>query len=374
MLGLANTALSGSTLEALYSITLDGTDDYIDLGTGINLGSNDFTISLWVKTAAFHSKFFISEYEDANNRWYFHTNSVDPPQLHFVQVIGGVAHTTYVDTSGNTDLDSLQNAWTHLAISADRNGNVIGYVNGVAGSTTSGQATSLTTAANARIGRYAVSTYSDFQIDEVSIWNAALTSGSIQAIYNQGSAIDVASGASIDSTYLRGYWRMGNGKDDDKINGVIHDQHDPGYGADVVTDGDFPSLDNWTIINATGANQVTLVDGTAKITYDHTVSADGLGVRQSGILVVGKTYKLTMDVVSISGGGVKYFSGSTEHENSIGTGAHESYFIATGVDFTVYRQTPSSSSVSTLDNIVIKSLRGIPGLTSGGPTFSSDTP
>ena len=167
---------------------------------------------------------------------------------------------------------------------------------------------------------------------------------------------------------------MGNGKDDDKIKKVIHDQHDPGYGADVVTDGDYPSLDNWTIINATGANQVTLVDGTAKITYDHTVSADGLGVRQSGILVVGKTYKLTMDVVSISGGGVKYFSGSTEHESSIGTGAHESYFIATGVDFTVYRQTPSSSSVSTLDNIVIKSLRGIPGLTSGGPTFSSDTP
>lgn len=240
MLGLSSTVSSGSILESLYSITLDGTDDYIDLGTGISLGTADFTISLWVKTADFHNKYFISEFVDAENRWFLHTNGESPPQLHFVQEIGDTAHTTYVDTSGNTNLDNLQNAWTHLAISADRDGNVKGYVNGVVGSTVSGQATSLTTTANTFIGRYS-STYSAIQIDEVAIWNAALDADNITAIYNSGrpTNLNINSGNYNQSSALQAYYRMGNGTFDDKANGVVHDQHASGFGAELVTNGTF---------------------------------------------------------------------------------------------------------------------------------------
>ena len=47
MLGLANTVSSGSTLESLYSLTFDGTDDHINLGDNLDLGTDNFTISLF---------------------------------------------------------------------------------------------------------------------------------------------------------------------------------------------------------------------------------------------------------------------------------------------------------------------------------------
>ena len=309
MLGLSSTVSSGSTLESLYSITLDGTDDYIDLGTGINLGTVDFTISLWVKTADFHNKYFISEFVDAENRWFLHTNSVDPPQLHFVQEIGNTAHTTYVDTSGSTNLDNLQNAWTHLAISADRDGNVIGYVNGVAGSAVSGQATSLTTTANTFIGRYS-STYSAIQIDEVAIWNAALNEDNITAIYNSGRPTNLTlnSGNYNQSSALQAYYRMGNGTFDDKANGVIHDQNSSGFESSSLYASDYTSgVDGWTGFGegvvAGNIDGIVEVDNCLRYTSNSDVG-DTRAFLKSDVLTIGKVYKVTFSYYIPSGSNV----------------------------------------------------------------------
>ena len=80
-----------------------------------------------------------------------------------------------------------------------------------------------------------------------------------------------------------------------------------------------------------------------------------------------------MDVVVTTGNGVKVWTGAGHTEN-IGTGAHVSYFVASSDNFHIYRQNANTSTTATVDNIVIKQLNGLPGLTSGGPTFSSDTP
>ena len=109
------------------------------------------------------------------------------------------------------------------------------------------------------------SNYFNGKIDEVSIWGAALDSGSVGKLYDQGSSINVTTGSSIDSTHLKGYWRMGNGTFDDKANGAVHDQHAPGFGAEVVVNGDFTgdasewdNLVNAAIDNTTGVATISV--------------------------------------------------------------------------------------------------------------------
>lgn len=375
MLGLANTVSSSSTLDSLYSITLDGTDDYINLGNVLNLGQGDFTISMWVYVTEAASNIFLSKYQDANNYWAFKTQG--DGQVQFEAKINGSA---ICDQISAADGILSENQWVHIAHTNDRSeteGEKI-YINGTL-SRTGGQGSTddIDNTGSLYIGRVANQyAESGTKIDEVSIWTAALDGETIAAIYTKGGQHDLAAGRTIGTTPLAAYYRMGNGKFDDKKNGAIHDQNInssyAGFGSDVVTDGDFPSLDNWDKLNEDGANQVTLVDGTAKITYDTSVGG-ALGISQTNILTSGKTYMVTMDVVSISGNGVKIYSGN-EHAASIGTGPHKSYFVADGVDFRIFRNSAGASSVTTVDNIVIRQLNGLPGLTSGGPTFTSDVP
>jgi len=400
MLGLASTVSSGSLLESLYSITLDGTDDYIDLGTGISLGTADFTISLWVKTADFHNKYFISEFVDSDNRWFFEANSDDPPELSFVQVIGGTAHTTYNDTSGNINLDSHQNVWTHIAISADRDGNVKGYVNGVAGSAITGQATNLTTTANTFIGRYS-STYSAIQVDEVSIWNAALDEASVQAIYNKGGQYDLTSGLSIGTESLVAYYRMGNGTFDDKINGVIHDQHASGFGSEMVTNGHFnTNTAGWTN-NLSGDSTITQGsfggrDGVARVVidtngqgdrfeHDITWEKDCLYYFSVDVYLLSGKFRIDGDDLDIVG------AGPGSDANVLGTITYDAAVDDRWRTLTGYARGGRtggvdeiwirSSSVAAefyIDNLSVKKLNGIPGLTSdangSGFNFTSDVP
>ena len=382
MLGLANTISSGSTLESLYSITFDGTNDYIDLGDNIDLGTDNFTISLWAKFAdATHSgvvSYFLSKNQNEHNRVRLFLSTAGKIQ---VRIHG--EETEIINKTGDTAVTALEDTWVHICISCERDGNMLLYVNGSTSTYGFSHGVSSTSSVNLdNTGSWTVGTldgtsnYFNGKIDEVSIWGAALDSGSVGKLYDQGSSINVTTGSSIDSTHLKGYWRMGNGTFDDKANGAVHDQHAPGFGSDVVTDGDFPSLDNWDELNEGGDNQVTLVDGKAKLTYVTGSTTDALGIRQSGILTIGNTYKITMDVVVTTGNGVKVWTGAGHAEN-IGTGAHVSYFVASSANFPIYRQSSNTSTTATVDNIVIKQLNGYPGLTSNVdvPTaFSSDTP
>lgn len=376
MLGLVNTVSSGSVPESKYSLSFDGTDDYLDLGL-IDFDDNNFSCSLWFKVA---DGVTWTEYAALfDNR-----NTAGGDVGYQIRFTGDVGEVMLFSDFGGTTISGVADgmsadAWYHIVATVDRAGDQVLYVNGSEENTAdiSGQSSvDMTNALNLKIGK-AGNTEVQAKISEVVIWNVALDSAAVTAIYNSGRPTNLTfdSGNYDNSSALVAYYKMGNGSFDDKANGVIHDQHAPGFGGNEVYDGDFPSLDNWTILNAAGleSSTVTLVDGAVKITYDHTETGAALGIRQNGILTSGKTYVITMDIVSISGSGVKVYSGS-QHAGEIGTGFHKSYFVATGANFHIYRHTDASSSVTTIDNIVIKQLNGNPGLTSGGPTFSSDTP
>ena len=62
--------LGGDEFRDEYSLAFDGTNDYINFGNVLNLGTGDFSISAWVKASDFNGTYIVSKYEDANNRWY----------------------------------------------------------------------------------------------------------------------------------------------------------------------------------------------------------------------------------------------------------------------------------------------------------------
>ncbi len=365
MLGLGGAVSSGSTPEPKYSITLDGADDYVDLGTAVSLGAGDFSISLWVKTDDFHNKFFISEYVDAEDNWYFRGSDQDPPTLQFFHEISDTATTIYLGSS--ISLDNHKNAWTHIAITADRNGKVIGYVNGVADDADkNGDTTNLTTTANTLIGRYH-NDYSDIQVDEVSIWDASLSQASVESLYNNGKPanISITHGAAFAIT-AHAWYRMGNGSFDDKANGAIHDQHNPGFGADLVTNGDFAADSTWS--KGTG---MLIEDGVCKFNGNQNAQ-----LSQNIGLVTGAVYKAKFTISNYVSGELDVnIGGNTRQGNYTANGTYEVVEISsTGNNLFFQEKNDSGGFVGHLDNVSVKRLNGLPGLTSGGPTFSSDTP
>ena len=397
MLGLENTVSSGSTLESLYSLTFDGTDDHINLGDNLDLGTDNFTISLWAKFAdATHGgtvAYFLAKNQDSNNRVRLFLSTGGKIQ---VRIDGDGS--SVINKVGDTAVTALEDTWVHICVSCARDGNLLLYVNGSTSTygfshdVSSSSSVDLDNTGPWIIGAISVdSNFFNGKIDEVSIWGAALDSGSVGSLYNQGSAIDVASGTSIDSTYLKGYWRMGNGLFDDKANGVIHDQHNPGFGAEALTNGDFETdgditADSWSLgwaglSDAGAAEGVTIEGGLLVMNNDGTVN-DGRvyatnGSSSQNVVTSGKIDKLTYTIVEILGESVamKYHTGAatvdlTNEQETVGT--HTIYYRAAGTVFILYQLT--SGSTVKLSEVSLKPLNGFPGLTSGGPTFISDTP
>jgi len=120
----------------------------------------------------------------------------------------------FVDGPANyADSGALSSGnWNHVMGVYD-NSSITLYVNGSATSASySGALSSLTDVFN--IGRLGGSgDLADGKIDEVGVWNAALTAGAVSALYNSGTPINLkqSSGSYTQTANLRGYWRMGDG-------------------------------------------------------------------------------------------------------------------------------------------------------------------
>ena len=98
--------------------------------------------------------------------------------------------------------------WVHLVGVFDAGNNLKLYKNGCLASTTNTDISTLTaTSADFKLGAW-----SD-EIDEVAIWNTALSADAVAAIYNGGAPIDLSenSGDYTSSSNLQGYWRMNEG-------------------------------------------------------------------------------------------------------------------------------------------------------------------
>jgi hypothetical protein len=389
MLGLGSALTTGSTPEQMYSLALDGTGDLLNIGNVDLIGAGDFSISIWVKTTDtdIDSNYWVAKHQDDDNRWKFLASGQDPPTMQFLGRKGG---TTQISEVGSTSLDGAQyteGPWNHYVVSADRDGNMVYYINGVADSThdisSDDPATDLGNNGVLLIGSRIASgsgTWAGF-MNDVAIFNVALDAGAVAAIYNSGKPFDLNTdrGNYDNASALQGYWKMGNGPFDDKIQGVVHDAHNPGYGAELWdgTDGDDA---NWVVY---ASNTKAEDDGAVKITYVDSTNGAKIILKDATDLntdlTVGATYRLTWDA-KVNTSSVKINTTGIINDTQIVVDStdfagYTMYMIAESTDADLLFVTHmTTGEIVWIKNISLKKLNGYPGITVADAAFSTDTP
>ena len=189
--------------------------------------------------------------------------------------------------------------------------------------------------------RTSVGTYTEYITTDASV-NGNF---SITRTQNFTGSVDNVTVAEV-NTGLQGYWKMGDGTNDEYP--VIYDQTNPTLGSELVTNGNFATEDDWTLVNvgfSAGA-----------ITFDslHDYIFQGLS------FTVGKTYKL---VVTKTGSGTPRFR--TGHSGSDGTARsvsnnNISYFTATSDTNRIQFYGDSNSFDYVLNSVSVVEVQGNP--------------
>ena len=177
----ANTAwYNGREGKQNYSLNFDGDDDYVEVPDNdvLDFGTGDFSASLWVKTLDCSNNFLYKR--SGGTGWFLGTDGSCKPYAYIDNLF-----TQYVDFTINDGL------WHHYVTVFDRDGNYYGYIDGNLEKTTdisSKSSTSVSTATSLLIGNYGGSNFFNDQMDEVKIFNYALTEDQIKTEYNMGAA------------------------------------------------------------------------------------------------------------------------------------------------------------------------------------------
>src|SRR3989344_904343 len=178
------------------ALDFDGSNDYVDAGSSSSLRfhTGDFTVTGWIKSDSLTgTRTLGATYLDVNTGWFFGT---------FNSKLG---YYTNAWKSANTTLVTGQ--WYHIGITVDASGNYIFYLNG--NSDGSGASTlPANTTESFKIGAYGASGglgRFDGLIDEVRIYNRALSADEVMRLYKATSGTKISSSL---SKGLVGYWNF----------------------------------------------------------------------------------------------------------------------------------------------------------------------
>ncbi|HYD35103.1 MAG TPA: DUF2341 domain-containing protein [Vitreimonas sp.] len=186
---------SGATGKYNASINLDGTGDEISIGdpsSGIfDFGTRDFTLSAWVKTTSGEQSIISKQIANTWNGYNFY---IMPDG----KLISSVSWLNNGATSSITSTNSVNDGtWKHVVFvmnGADRTNWKL-YINGQADSFTEAgsdlSGTGIDNTVPLRIGNREYNDATDFigQIDDVKVFNYALSTAQVRKEYNAGSAI-----------------------------------------------------------------------------------------------------------------------------------------------------------------------------------------
>ena len=213
-----DTALKTSGFSNVYSLDLEGVDQYAELGnvTSIN-GSAEASWSCWVKrNDVTRFEVPISQYGGGNDRL-FQLRFVGNNRIDFF-IKGAIM---WKDASLNVTF--ANDTWYNIIVTY--NGATSGgankcnlYINGVKETNTAGSniTTLPSSTTNFNIGRLQTAiTYNNWfegNIDEIAIFNEELTQSQVTAIYNSGVPTDLTGHSG-----LTDWWRCG---DDDGGSGT----------------------------------------------------------------------------------------------------------------------------------------------------------
>lgn len=160
------------------ALSLDGDGDSVSTGSAI-LPTSAFTITAWVKQSDNSSFRYVAGSQFSGN-----TGG-------FIRIDSGVVKARTLPQNGSVLIDGgsvALDTWTHIAFTYDSTDAVKLYVNGV--ETASDAATAFTDQANFRIGARPDTNNNGFAglIDDVAVFDGALTSGEIATVISLGAA------------------------------------------------------------------------------------------------------------------------------------------------------------------------------------------
>jgi len=187
-----------------YSLLFDGVDEYVGFGdiTAMN-GATTLTMSAWIKRDASNARVAIQKDLDASNR--LGINVYDDGNI-YVSVAEGASYSGGSFASNDTN-------WHHVALVFDGSGTgnagrLKGYLDGVEQTLvfigTVPAATDDNSAAFIIGHDVTNNKWTDGTVDEVAIWNSALSAAQVLAIYNGGTPESLAPYSP------EHWWRMGD--------------------------------------------------------------------------------------------------------------------------------------------------------------------
>ena len=194
-----------------YALLFDGINDYVTMGDVHDVGTSDFTISVWFRYTATGNTLpqLVNKY---NGGIGYGLEIVDDDGAYDGMVRAYIRDNTTRIEALSSVATAKNGNWHHAAATWDRDGNLTVYFDGIAGTGVSINAYDIQNALAFDIGAENDHTDQFFKgiINEVALWNSVLSEEEVQTLYIQGytfSATNIASGN------LSGYWNF-NDQDD----------------------------------------------------------------------------------------------------------------------------------------------------------------
>ncbi len=182
------------------ALNFDGVNDHVSVANESNFDfTSDFTLSVWVKTTFAGYSPIISKEVGANTGWSLGVFLGKPRIL--------LRGTSNIDTNNEATVRIDDGNW-HLVTTVNTPTSVSTYIDGVLNVTTSGTWTSTTNNEPVTIGTRNAGDFFPGPLDDVRIYNYALTNSDIKAIYNQSATLIGQDPSGTLHEGLAGYWKM----------------------------------------------------------------------------------------------------------------------------------------------------------------------
>lgn len=201
-------SVSGWSGKNRFTASFDGTDDYMETGTSIITGTEAITLSGWVNLTSSPANYdqFVAIRGSTGGGTARMLGVNNASKLTFNTFASEAAGTTTLSTG----------TWYHVAATCNA-GTAKVYLNGVLEASGSVTYNSVAGSNTFTVARGGASEYAIAKIDDVAVWNTALSDGGVSVgstaggdiatLYNSGVPSDVLS----IGTGLKGWWRMGDG-------------------------------------------------------------------------------------------------------------------------------------------------------------------
>jgi hypothetical protein len=380
------TTMGGDIFRDEYSISFDGTNDYVKIphSSDLNFSGGDFSLTCWAKIPnGTTSEKLLDKWlvHDGEGGWFMYVSGSGTLRVRMEDGSGTNNATDdgagdYIVFSGSTSIDT--DKWVFLTVTYDADGDITLYIDAVNDTSNSNASAlgAIDTSYDLYIGANQTNNENfDGKISEVAIYNTVLSASQVKTLYNGREPYNHKEG--IASGNLKAWYRMGDGVIDriglrnHGATGGIADMSNYSLGADVLGGkGDFSDPSYWDITT----DESIVEDGVGKFlgagSYAH--------IRKTGVLTANKVYLLKITCTANAGAVVNLnFASASSYPRLVESGETGTFticFEAGTTDVVLYASLYASAV--TIDNVTIQEVGGNPGaiINMSPDHFEGDTP